>query len=102
MPTGGGSEGWSDLARPAKVLWNVGIIAAPWPALLAGTGIEQAGVGPSVIALWLSHETGRTTQVYLHADLRLKERAHARTPPPPVAPGRYRPPDSLLAFLEGL
>jgi site-specific recombinase XerD len=62
----------------------------------------QAGVDTSVIALWLGHETVRTTQVYLHADLRLKERALARTAPPQVAPGRYRPPDSLLTFLEGL
>jgi integrase/recombinase XerD len=62
----------------------------------------QAGVDTSVIALWLGHETVRTTQVYLHADLRLKERALARIAPPQVAPGRYRPPDSLLTFLEGL
>jgi integrase/recombinase XerD len=62
----------------------------------------QAGVDTAVIALWLGHETIRTTQIYLHADLRLKERALARTAPPRVAPGRYRPPDSLLAFLESL
>jgi hypothetical protein len=102
MPTGGGSEGWRDLARPAEALWNVGIIAAAWPTLLSGIGIDQAGVDTSVIALWLGHETVRTTQVYLHADPRLKERALARPAPPPVAPGRYRPPDSLLTFLEGL
>ena len=62
----------------------------------------QAGVDTTVIALWLGHETIRTTQIYLHADLRLKERALARTAPPRLAPGRYRPPDSLLAFLERL
>ncbi len=61
-----------------------------------------AGVDTSVIALWLGHEDIRTTQIYLHADLRLKERALARTAPPHSAPGRYRPPDKLLAFLEGL
>jgi integrase/recombinase XerD len=43
-----------------------------------------------------------TTQIYLHADLALKERALARTTPPNVAPGRYRPSDALLAFLDGL
>lgn len=63
----------------------------------------QAGVDTSVIALWLGHEQVETTQIYLHADLSLKERALARTAPPYVASlGRYRPPDTLLAFLEGL
>jgi integrase/recombinase XerD len=62
----------------------------------------QAGVDTSVIALWLGHEQSRTTQIYLHADLELKERALARTAQPHVKPGRYRPPDALLAFLEAL
>lgn len=62
----------------------------------------QAGVDTSVIALWLGHEGVRTTQIYLHADLALKERALARTAPPDSAPGRYRAPDALLAFLEAL
>ncbi len=62
----------------------------------------QAGVDTSVIALWLGHEQVETTQIYLHADLSLKERALGRTAPLYVAPGRYRPPDTLLAFLEGL
>ncbi len=43
-----------------------------------------------------------TTQIYVHADLALKERALARTAPKDVAPGRYRPSDKLLAFLDGL
>lgn len=62
----------------------------------------QAGVDTSVIALWLGHEQVETTQIYLHADLALKERALARTKPPDAKPGRYRPPDTLLAFLEAL
>ena len=63
----------------------------------------QAGVDTSVIALWLGHEHIQTTQIYLHADLSLKERALARTAPSSLeAPGRYRPPDRLLAFLENL
>jgi integrase/recombinase XerD len=31
-----------------------------------------------------------------------KERAIARVTPPGTKPGRYRPPDTLLAFLEAL
>jgi integrase/recombinase XerD len=60
------------------------------------------GVDTSVIALWLGHEGIETTQIYLHADLAIKERALARTAPTGTPPGRYRAPDSLLAFLEGL
>lgn len=62
----------------------------------------QAGVDTSVIALWLGHEQVETTQIYLHADLALKERAIAKTAPPNTKPGRYRPSDSLIAFLESL
>jgi integrase/recombinase XerD len=62
----------------------------------------QAGVDSTVIALWLGHESVETTQIYIHADMTIKERAIARTKPPDVAAGHYRPPDTLLAFLEGL
>jgi site-specific recombinase XerD len=62
----------------------------------------RAGVDISIIALLLGHETIRTTQTYLEADLTLKERALARTTPRHVKAGRYRPPDPLLAFLESL
>jgi len=55
-----------------------------------------------VIALWLGHEQVETTQIYLHADLAIKEQALARTTPPNGKPGRYKPPDQLLAFLESL
>lgn len=68
----------------------------------AAMHLLQAGTDTSVIALWLGHEQAETTQIYLHADLALKERALARTTPPTVKPGRYRPPDKLLAFLEAL
>jgi site-specific recombinase XerD len=60
------------------------------------------GVDQSVIALWLGHESVETAQIYMHADLRLKERALARLDAPGALPGRYRPDDSLLAFLEAL
>jgi site-specific recombinase XerD len=62
----------------------------------------HAGIDTSVIALWLGHESPKTTQIYLHADLALKEQALARTTPPDVTPGRYTPPDTVLAFLESL
>jgi len=62
----------------------------------------QAGVDRSVIALWLGHEQVETTQIYLDADLAMKERALARTAPLPAHARRYRPPDELLAFLQSL
>ena len=60
------------------------------------------GVDRSVIALWLGHESPETTNVYLHADMRLKEKALSHTEPLGVKPTRYRPDDNLLAFLESL
>lgn len=68
----------------------------------AAMALLQAGVDVSVIALWLGHEDIRSTQAYLHADLAIKERALARTSSPSTTPGRFRPPDPLLAFLESL
>jgi integrase/recombinase XerD len=68
----------------------------------AAMRLLHAGVDTSVIALWLGHEKTDTVQIYLHADLSLKERALARTTPLGTPPGRYRPADDLLAFLEAL
>ncbi len=65
-------------------------------------GLLEAGVDRAVIALWLGHESVETTQMYLDADLAMKERALARTAPSRVGPARFRPRDSLLAFLEAL
>lgn len=62
----------------------------------------HAGVDTTVIALWLGHTDVRSINAYLHADLTIKERAIARVTPITAAPGRYRPPDKLLAFLEAL
>lgn len=62
----------------------------------------HAGVDTTVIALWLGHADVRSTNAYLHADLAIKERALAHLNPVAAVPGRYRPPDRLLAFLEGL
>lgn len=61
-----------------------------------------SGVDVTFIALWLGHEQVSTTIAYLPADMSQKVRAIARTSPPDTKPGRYRAPDSLLAFLEAL
>ena len=68
----------------------------------AAMRLLRAGVDLSIIALWLGHEQIETTQIYLHADLALKEKALLRTTPVNTNPGRYRPPDALLKFLEAL
>jgi site-specific recombinase XerD len=68
----------------------------------AAMRLLHAGVDTTVIALWLGHESVETTKMYVHADLTLKERALSRTTPIGSKPGRYRPSDDLLAFLETL
>lgn len=68
----------------------------------AAMRLLEAGVDVTTIALWLGHASSETTQIYLHADLALKERALARTAPTGTPPGRYQPSDRLLAFLEAL
>jgi integrase/recombinase XerD len=63
----------------------------------------RSGVDVAVIALWLGHSRiETTTRAYLHADISIKERALARTAPRGTKPGRYQPPDRLLAFLDNL
>lgn len=62
----------------------------------------QSGVDMSVIALWLGHESPSTTHMYLEADLAMKERALGRLQPPARSAARYRPPDRLMQFLQGL
>ncbi len=68
----------------------------------AAMRLLEAGVDTTVIALWLGHEHVDTTAIYLHAHLGIKERALAKTQQPTAKPGRYHPPDTLLAFLEAL
>ncbi len=60
------------------------------------------GVDRTVIALWLGHERVETIQVYLHANLKLKERILETAIPPNVQLGRFQPSDSLIQFLESL
>ena len=64
--------------------------------------LRAKGVDIATIALWLGHESTQTTHIYEHADPALKEQAIARTAPLGVKPGRYRPSDTLLAFLDEL
>jgi len=68
----------------------------------AAMTLMNAGVDTSVIALWLGHQSAVTTHIYLHADMTIKERALARVPAPNTTPGRYRPADDLIDFLERL
>jgi integrase/recombinase XerD len=68
----------------------------------AAMRLLEAGIDPTVIALWLGHEHVNTTAIYLHAHLGIKEKALARAQMPNAKPGRYRPSDPLLTFLESL
>jgi len=68
----------------------------------AAMRLLHAGVDTAVIALWLGHEQVDTTQIYLQADLAIKERALALTRPTTTKPGRYKPTDTLIAFLKAL
>jgi len=68
----------------------------------AAMELLQSGVDRSVIALWLGHESVETTQIYIDADLALKEKALAKTTPTSSKQRRFRAKDSLLEFLKGL
>lgn len=68
----------------------------------AAMELLQAGVDRSVIALWLGHESVETTQIYLDADLALKEEALKKTTQLETPGLRFRPDDHLLTFLKSL
>ena len=68
----------------------------------AAMRLLMAGNDVTVIALWLGHEQISTTNIYLHADMTHKQQAIDRAKPLDAKPGRYRPPDTLLKFLEDL
>ena len=68
----------------------------------AAMRLLHADVDTTVIALWLGHEQIQTTQIYLHADLAIKQKALDRTTPPNTRPGRYQPTDLILKFLDAL
>jgi integrase/recombinase XerD len=101
-------------AIEARLGHHVGLAATTCPAIgakavtmhtlrhTAAMRLLIAGNDITVIALWLGHEQITTTNIYLHADMSHKQRAIDRTKPLAAKPGRYRPPDALLAFLEAL
>ena len=64
--------------------------------------LRAGNIDIATIALWLGHESTKTTRIYEHADPKLKEQAIARITPLGVKPGRYHPSDTLLAFLQDL
>ena len=64
--------------------------------------LRAGNIDIATIALWLGHESTKTTRIYEHADPKLKEQAVARITPLGVKPGRYRPSDALIAFLQDL
>ena len=68
----------------------------------AAMDLLQHGADRTAIALWLGHESIETTNIYLHADLQLKEQALAKTTPFKMRPNRYLPDDKVLAFLKSL
>jgi hypothetical protein len=96
-------ERLGSLPQTLVLLGSVGgDLRCGWPIHTAAMNLLTAGVDASTIALWLGHEQERTTHIDLHADLELKQRTLERITPPEGRPGRYRAPDTLLAFLEGL
>jgi site-specific recombinase XerD len=62
----------------------------------------QAGVDITLIALWLGHESPATTHIYVEADLKMKEDVLKLVQPVTAKQVRYKPPEGLLRFLQGL
>lgn len=68
----------------------------------AAMELLHSGMDRAVIALWLGHQSVETTQIYLDANLAMKEQALDKMAPPQGKLGRFRPDDRLMAFLKGL
>jgi site-specific recombinase XerD len=62
----------------------------------------HAGVDRALIALWLGHESVETTQIYIDADMKMKEEILEKTSTHTSPIVRYRPGDQLMAFLNNL
>ncbi len=102
-------------AVAARLMLHTATAAATCPSLTgkkvtphvlrhtAAMRLLAAGIDSTVIALWLGHESTETTQIYLHADMKTKETALARTRPTGTKPGRYIvADDALMGFLDNL
>ncbi len=68
----------------------------------AAMQLLEAGVDTMIIALWLGHESIESTQIYIKADLKMKENALNRTKDPNIKSLRYKPNDKLMEFLKSL
>lgn len=114
FPTRTGTRMSSD-AVAARLALHIATAAKSCPSLTTKTvtphvlrhtaamRLLTAGIDITVIALWLGHESIETTQIYLHADMTMKENAITRTTPTGTRPGRYKPPDDeLMSFLRNL
>ena len=54
------------------------------------------------VALWLGHESIQTTEDYLRVDVTQRIAVLGSVIPPQLRPGKFRPPDQLIASLQGL
>ena len=68
----------------------------------AAMQLLEAGVDTMIIAIWLGHESIESTQIYIKADLKMKENVLNRTKDPNIKSLRYKPNDSLMEFLKSL
>jgi len=103
----GAVKGLANLDRVLEATWKGPTAQLPAPdSNTASNGPRSDDVNGRADP-HLQPGTGRPpgrseTQMYIHADLALKEKALARTAPQHTTPGRYQPPDTTLAFLDDL
>lgn len=64
-------------------------------------GILQATRDVRKVALWLGHESIQTTEDYLRVDVTQRIEVLGSATPPQLRPGKFRPPDKLIASLRG-
>jgi site-specific recombinase XerD len=65
-------------------------------------GLLEAGIATEVIALFLGHETPKTTHLYMEASLNMKKQALEKMSPPKGKRSSFQPDEALLHFLENL